>query len=55
VYNALGQRVQSVVSGSHIAGRYEVRFEAGNLPSGVYFARLVAGSFVAVNKLSLLK
>ena len=55
VYNALGQRVQSVVSGSHIAGRYEVRFEADNLPSGVYFARLVAGSFVAVNKLSLLK
>jgi hypothetical protein len=55
IYNSLGQKMGSLVSGPQPAGRYEVRFEADNLPSGVYFARLVAGSFVAVEKLSLLK
>ena len=55
IYNALGQRVGSLVSERQSAGRYEVRFDAADLPSGVYFGRLLAGSFVAVDRLSLIK
>lgn len=36
-------------------GSYEVKWEAGNMASGVYFYRLEAGEFVSVKKLLLLK
>jgi len=37
------------------AGNYEVTWNAANLPSGVYFYQLNAGSFTATKKLLLLK
>jgi hypothetical protein len=36
-------------------GRYEVKFDAGDLSSGVYFCRIKAGSFTKTIKLMLLK
>jgi hypothetical protein len=36
-------------------GRHEVRFDAGDLPSGVYIVRLEAGEFRAIKKVVLLK
>jgi hypothetical protein len=36
-------------------GVYRVWFEAGNLPSGVYFYQLTAGSNRSVRKLLLLR
>ena len=47
VYNALGQRVATLVDGSYAAGNHEVQFDAGGLPSGTYLYRLQtpAGSF----------
>jgi hypothetical protein len=37
------------------AGRHQARFEAGDLASGVYLARLRAGPFVQTQRLVLLK
>ncbi|MEJ2507848.1 MAG: T9SS type A sorting domain-containing protein [Ignavibacteriaceae bacterium] len=37
------------------AGNYEVEFDANNLPSGIYFCRLKAGSYIQTKKLLLLK
>jgi hypothetical protein len=36
-------------------GTYEVSFEAENLPSGVYFYRLVTARFTQTRKMILLK
>jgi hypothetical protein len=36
-------------------GRYDVKFDAIGLPSGVYFYRLEAGKFVDVKKMILVK
>jgi hypothetical protein len=55
VYNALGQEVRTLVNDVRRAGAYEVVFEAGNLPSGVYFYALTAGEFTSRNKMVLLK
>jgi len=55
VFNALGQRVATLVDGEQEAGNHEVRFDATNLASGVYFYRLTAGDFVQSRKLVLLK
>ena len=45
VFNTLGQRVAELVDSDVDAGLHEVRFNAGNLASGLYFYRLQAGSF----------
>ena len=55
VYNLLGQRVASLVSESLTAGVFEIVWNAGNLPSGIYFYRLKAGDFVQANRLVLAK
>lgn len=55
VYDAMGRRVQKLVSSEQAAGRHEVIFEAEALPSGVYFYRLTAGSFTAVGQMLLLR
>ena len=44
-----------LVASEQPAGRYEVGFEAGALPSGVYFYRLEAGVFQAVRQMLLLR
>ena len=55
VYNILGQKVESLVSGSQKAGWHQVRFDAHQLASGLYIYRLVAGDHVMVRKLMLVK
>jgi subtilisin family serine protease len=55
VYNSLGQKIATLVNKAQAPGNYSVRFDASNLPSGVYFYRLHAGSFVATKKMILLK
>ena len=48
VYDVLGRQVRVLVDGTREAGTYEVVFEAGGLPSGLYVYRLETpqGSFV---------
>jgi hypothetical protein len=55
VYNILGQMVATLVNGEMKAGRHEATFDANRLSSGVYFYKLVAGSFVETKKMLLLK
>ncbi len=55
VYNVLGQEVTTLVNERQNPGSYTITFNAGNLPSGVYFYRLTAGKFMSVKKLMLLK
>jgi hypothetical protein len=55
VYNLLGQEVATLVNEVQAAGSYTIRFDARNLPSGMYFARLKSGSFSSVKKMLLVK
>jgi hypothetical protein len=55
VYNLLGQEVVTLVNEVQSAGSYTIRFDARSLPSGMYFARLRAGSFSSVKKMLLVK
>ncbi len=55
VYDVLGNEVSTLVNEVKQPGRYDVRFEAGNLPSGTYFYKLVQGKNSEIKKLLLLK
>jgi len=60
IYNLMGQRVRTLVQGSHEPGRYQITWNATNdygnpLSSGMYLYRIHAGDFVSVKKLILMK
>lgn len=55
VYDVPGNVVATLVNEEKPSGSYEVEFNAVNLPSGVYFYRLKAGSFMATKKMILLR
>ncbi len=55
VYNSIGQEILVLDEGMKEAGTYEYKFDASNLPSGIYFYRLFAGDFVDTKKMILVK
>jgi len=55
VYNLIGQEVQTLVDDEKASGSFEVEFNAANLPSGVYFYRLLAANFNETRKMILLR
>jgi plastocyanin len=55
VFNLLGEEIATLAAQEFKAGSYTANWNASGSPSGVYFYRLVAGSFVETKKLLLLK
>jgi hypothetical protein len=60
VYNILGKEIAVLASENERSGRHSAAFHAGDLPSGVYFCKLVANTtdgrkFASTNKLVLIK
>ncbi|MBN1633092.1 MAG: T9SS type A sorting domain-containing protein [Ignavibacteria bacterium] len=55
VYDLNGREIRKLVNEELNPGTYEVQFDAGDLPSGVYFYRMEAGKFIETRKLILLK
>ncbi|MCS7230443.1 MAG: choice-of-anchor D domain-containing protein, partial [Candidatus Kryptonium sp.] len=60
VYDVVGRLVKVVFEGELQAGRHLIRFDANDLPSGVYFYRIVASNqygdkFVKTRKMVLVK
>ncbi|MDX1639974.1 MAG: T9SS type A sorting domain-containing protein, partial [Balneolaceae bacterium] len=55
VYDLLGQKVTRLVDKEHSAGNYQIRFNASDLSSGIYFVQILAGSHQEVQKITLIK
>lgn len=55
VYNSLGEKVVTLVDGPQEAGNHQVTFNAKNLPSGIYFYRMISGNFTDTRKMMLLR
>jgi len=55
VFDLLGREVKTLVNEELQPGTYEVKFDAGDLPSGVYFYKLLTGDFSETKKMLYLK
>ncbi len=55
VFNSVGQKIKTLVNSFQTAGKHAVNFSALNIPSGIYFYRIEAGSYSATKKMILLK
>ena len=55
VFNLIGAEIETLVNKEMPEGNYEITWNAVNLPSGVYFYQLKAGSFIDTKKMVLTK
>ena len=55
IYDVLGREVATILKEEQDAGIKEVRWDAAQLSSGIYFCRIDAGTFSAVKKMLLMK
>jgi len=55
VFNSLGQEIATLVNEKQNAGKYEIKFDASRLPSGIYFYSIRVNDFVQTKKMTLLK
>ncbi|MBN2011666.1 T9SS type A sorting domain-containing protein [candidate division KSB1 bacterium] len=60
VYNIVGQLVNTLVNGNQDQGSHSIQWNGkdvrgNNVPSGIYFTRMTAGSFEQVHKMTLLR
>ncbi len=55
VYNALGQKIATLVDKKMQAGHKGVVWDAQDMPTGIYFYRLEAGSYTETKRMILLK
>jgi len=51
----LGKEIANLVNEKQKAGVYETTFNAGNLSSGIYFYRIVAGDYSETKKMLMIK
>jgi len=55
VFDVTGREIETLVNERQNAGNRSVRFNAADLPSGVYFYKIEVGSYRNTKKFLLLK
>ena len=55
VYDLMGREMVTLVDEAQDAGRYDIIFDATQLPSGTYFYRLLTEEVSLTEKLTLMK
>lgn len=55
IYDVLGKEIQTLLNEYKTTGSYEVDFDASSLSSGIYFYRMISGSYSETKKMILLR
>jgi hypothetical protein len=55
VYDMFGRELEALAQGYQAAGEYQVTWQSGALPSGIYFCRLRTGSSTETKRLALVR
>ncbi|MFH0866804.1 MAG: FG-GAP-like repeat-containing protein, partial [Bacteroidota bacterium] len=54
VFDITGKEIKSLVNQTQQAGEYKINFNAGSLPSGIYYYRLIAGNNAETGKMMVI-
>ncbi|NUN69377.1 MAG: T9SS type A sorting domain-containing protein, partial [Bacteroidetes bacterium] len=55
VYNSVGQCVAELLNETVEAGSYSIKFDAGQLSSGLYFYRFTSGTYTDIKRMTLVQ
>ena len=55
VYDLQGRLVEEIINQSALPGTFEVKWDARNYSSGIYFINMIADDFSTTQKITLLK
>ena len=55
VFNSLGEKVATLIDEFTDTGNHEINFNGVDIPSGVYYYKLISGNFAETKKMILLK
>lgn len=55
IYDIMGKEITILLNEYKQAGTYQIDFDASSLPSGVYFYRMISGSYSETKKMILLR
>lgn len=55
IYNALGEKVETLLNKEKLLGKHKIKFNGNGLPSGVYYYSLTTRNFIESKKMILLR
>ncbi|MGD8782209.1 MAG: T9SS type A sorting domain-containing protein [Ignavibacteria bacterium] len=55
IYNLLGEKIKTLVKQEQTPGKYQIKFDGNNFPSGIYFYQLKTDKFQQTKKMLLLR
>lgn len=55
LFDLRGRRVETLLKETHAAGTYQINWDAGDIPSGVYVLRMTAGPYRESRKLTIIR
>ncbi|MEO8446191.1 MAG: T9SS type A sorting domain-containing protein [bacterium] len=55
VYDVTGKEISTLINEQKEAGSHSIKFDGNNLPSGIYFYKLIWGEFEMVKSMALIK
>jgi len=55
VFNLVGQEIETLINEYQQSGKYEVEFNAKDLPSGIYLYKLQINGYVSVKRMTLIR
>ncbi len=55
VFNLVGQEIETLVNEYQGAGKYDIEFNAKDLPSGIYLYKLQVNGYTSVKRMTLIR
>lgn len=55
VFNLVGQEIETLVNEYQSAGKYDIEFNAKDLPSGIYLYKLQVNGYTSVKRMTLIR
>ncbi|MBV6419799.1 MAG: hypothetical protein DAHOPDDO_01024 [Ignavibacteriaceae bacterium] len=55
IFDVIGNEIKTLLDEYKTAGKYKIEFDASELPSGIYFYKMISGDYLETKKMILLR